>query len=158
MILLVIPHLQYIYIFIYSLISHVYFQSDCFYNAGWTEDIRVVVHYLHKEYPKAPLFAVGTSIGANILVGFNSNPIVILHWTLPRLGHNIDDKLMLVIFLGQNKYLSFSSFYCAKPHLQVKYLGEDVDNVPVAGAVAICSPWDLLVSAWTFIYKFHFQL
>ncbi len=43
-------------------------QSDCFYNAGWTEDIRVVINYLHHEYPKAPLFAVGTSIGANILV------------------------------------------------------------------------------------------
>ncbi|XP_057490682.1 embryogenesis-associated protein EMB8 isoform X2 [Actinidia eriantha] len=27
----------------------------------------------------------------------------------------------------------------------VKYLGEDGENVPVAGAVAICSPWDLLI-------------
>ncbi|KAM4123356.1 hypothetical protein ACB094_01G153100 [Castanea mollissima] len=68
--------------------------SDCFYNAGWTEDLRVVINHLHKEYPKAPLLAVGTSIGANILV---------------------------------------------------KYLGEDGENVPVAGAVAICSPWDLLI-------------
>ncbi|POO00219.1 Serine aminopeptidase, S [Trema orientale] len=68
--------------------------SDCFYNAGWTEDIRVIVNHLHREFPKAPLFAVGTSIGANVLV---------------------------------------------------KYLGEDGDNVPVAGAVAICSPWDLLI-------------
>ncbi|GAV60444.1 Abhydrolase_6 domain-containing protein, partial [Cephalotus follicularis] len=68
--------------------------SDCFYNAGWTEDIRVVINYLHHEYPKATLFAVGTSIGANILV---------------------------------------------------KYLGEDGEKIPVAGAVAICSPWDLLI-------------
>ncbi|XP_052202619.1 embryogenesis-associated protein EMB8-like [Diospyros lotus] len=68
--------------------------SDCFYNAGWTEDAREVFHYLHQEYAKAPLFAVGTSIGANILV---------------------------------------------------KYLGEDGENVPIAGAVAICSPWDLLI-------------
>ncbi|XP_059454695.1 LOW QUALITY PROTEIN: embryogenesis-associated protein EMB8 [Corylus avellana] len=68
--------------------------SDCFYNAGWTEDIRVVVNYLHREYPMAPLFAVGTSIGANILV---------------------------------------------------KYLGEDGENTPIAGAVALCSPWDLLL-------------
>ncbi|GMP79187.1 hypothetical protein CsSME_00034834 [Camellia sinensis var. sinensis] len=68
--------------------------SDCFYNAGWTEDTREVIHYLHHEYAKAPLFAVGTSIGANILV---------------------------------------------------KYLGEDGENVPIAGAVAICSPWDLLI-------------
>ncbi|KAJ0025507.1 hypothetical protein Pint_07765 [Pistacia integerrima] len=68
--------------------------SDRFYNAGWTEDTREVVSYLHHEYPKAPLFAVGTSIGANILV---------------------------------------------------KYLGEDGEKTPLAGAVAICSPWDLLV-------------
>uniref|UniRef100_A0A2P2IUV3 Embryogenesis-associated protein EMB8 isoform X1 n=1 Tax=Rhizophora mucronata TaxID=61149 RepID=A0A2P2IUV3_RHIMU len=68
--------------------------SDCFYNAGWTEDLRVVIGYLHKEYPKAPLFAVGTSIGANILV---------------------------------------------------KYLGEEEDRTPLAGAVAVCNPWDLLI-------------
>ncbi|KAL6213815.1 hypothetical protein ACLB2K_013254 [Fragaria x ananassa] len=71
--------------------------SDCFYNAGWTEDLRAVINHLHHEYPKAPLYVVGTSIGANILV---------------------------------------------------KYLGEDGDSVPVAGAVAICSPWDLLVEKY----------
>ncbi|XP_021300122.1 embryogenesis-associated protein EMB8 isoform X2 [Herrania umbratica] len=68
--------------------------SDCFYNAGWTEDVRVVIDYLHHQFPKAPLYAIGTSIGANILV---------------------------------------------------KYLGEDREKVPLAGAVAICSPWDLLI-------------
>lgn len=30
-------------------------------------------------------------------------------------------------------------------HFQVKYLGEDGEDIPVAGAVAVCSPWDLLV-------------
>ncbi|KAJ8770175.1 hypothetical protein K2173_011510 [Erythroxylum novogranatense] len=68
--------------------------SDWFYNAGWTEDLRVVIDYLHDEYPRAPLFVVGTSIGANILV---------------------------------------------------KYLGEIRERTPVAGAVAICNPWDLLI-------------
>lgn len=68
--------------------------SDCFYNAGWTDDLRRVVDHLHQEYPQATLFAVGTSIGANVLV---------------------------------------------------KYLGEDGDNTYFAGAVAICSPWDLLI-------------
>ncbi|KAH7524926.1 hypothetical protein FEM48_Zijuj06G0171100 [Ziziphus jujuba var. spinosa] len=68
--------------------------SDCFYNAGWTEDTRVIINHLHDEYPKAPLFLVGTSIGANILV---------------------------------------------------KYLGEDGDDIPIAAAVAVCSPWDLLI-------------
>ncbi|KAI3807541.1 hypothetical protein L1987_23471 [Smallanthus sonchifolius] len=70
--------------------------SDCFYNAGWTNDIRDVINHLHHEYPNAPLFAVGTSIGANILV---------------------------------------------------KYLGEYGEDIPIAGAVAICSPWDLLIGS-----------
>ncbi|KAM0864465.1 hypothetical protein ACQ4PT_043917 [Festuca glaucescens] len=70
--------------------------SDCFYNGGWTEDIREVVNYLHQKYPKAPLFTVGASLGANILV---------------------------------------------------KYLGEEGENTPVAGAASICSPWDLLVTS-----------
>ncbi|KAK1258465.1 Embryogenesis-associated protein EMB8 [Acorus gramineus] len=68
--------------------------SDCFYNAGWTEDVRRVINYLHQEHPKSPLFAVGTSIGANILV---------------------------------------------------KYLGENREETPIAGAASICSPWDLVV-------------
>ncbi|KAL8486010.1 hypothetical protein ACS0TY_028063 [Phlomoides rotata] len=70
--------------------------SDCFYNAGWTEDVRGVINYLHQEYSAAPLFVVGTSIGANVLV---------------------------------------------------KYLGEDGENVPIAGAAAVCSPWDLLIGS-----------
>ncbi|WRX30584.1 hypothetical protein QQP08_023071, partial [Theobroma cacao] len=65
--------------------------SDCFYNVGWTED-----------YPKASLYTIGTSIGANILASWS-----------PQLN-------------------------------PVKYLGEDREKVPLAGAVAICSPWDLL--------------
>ncbi|KAL5202103.1 hypothetical protein ABZP36_013055 [Zizania latifolia] len=76
--------------------------SDCFYNAGWIEDIREVVNYLHQKYPQAPLFAVGTSIGANILV---------------------------------------------------KYLGEEGEGTPVAGAVSICSPWDLLVTSRFIVRK-----
>nr|GMC81371.1 embryogenesis-associated protein EMB8-like isoform X2 [Ipomoea batatas] len=68
--------------------------SERFYNAGWTEDIRKIIDHLHTQYPEAPLFSVGTSIGANVLV---------------------------------------------------KYLGEDGVNTPIAGAAAICSPWDLLI-------------
>lgn len=30
--------------------------------------------------------------------------------------------------------------------VKVKYLGEDGENTPVAGAASICSPWDLVVS------------
>eukprot|EP00252_Welwitschia_mirabilis_P019910 TRINITY_DN4732_c0_g1_i1.p1 TRINITY_DN4732_c0_g1~~TRINITY_DN4732_c0_g1_i1.p1 ORF type:complete len:673 (-),score=111.87 TRINITY_DN4732_c0_g1_i1:14-2032(-) len=68
--------------------------SDRFYNAGWTEDLRMVIQYLKHEHPKAPLLAVGTSIGANILV---------------------------------------------------KYLGEEGENTPLAGAAAVCCPWDLVI-------------
>jgi predicted alpha/beta-fold hydrolase len=52
-----------------SIVTFFCLQSDCFYNAGWTADMREVVSFLHQEYPKAPLFTVGTSIGANIVVG-----------------------------------------------------------------------------------------
>ncbi|KAL3515704.1 hypothetical protein ACH5RR_022606 [Cinchona calisaya] len=44
--------------------------SDCFYNAGWTEDIRKVIDHIHRQHPDARLFTVGTSIGANILVKY----------------------------------------------------------------------------------------
>ncbi|KAL3812588.1 hypothetical protein ACJIZ3_013856 [Penstemon smallii] len=44
--------------------------SDCFYSGGWTEDARKVLDHLHCQYPDAPLFVVGTSIGANILVKY----------------------------------------------------------------------------------------
>ena len=37
--------------------------------------MREVVNFLHQEYPKAPLFTVGTSIGANIVVGLVFLPI-----------------------------------------------------------------------------------
>ncbi|KAG9443963.1 hypothetical protein H6P81_015303 [Aristolochia fimbriata] len=68
--------------------------SDRFYNAGWTEDLRKIINYLHEKHPQAPLFVVGTSIGANIVV---------------------------------------------------KYLGEEGENTPIAGAASICSPWDLVI-------------
>ncbi|KAG9447179.1 hypothetical protein H6P81_013307 [Aristolochia fimbriata] len=68
--------------------------SDRFYNAGWTEDLRKIINYLHEKHPQAPLFVVGTSIGANIVV---------------------------------------------------KYLGEEGENKPIAGAASICSLWDLVV-------------
>ncbi|GAB2224030.1 hypothetical protein Drorol1_Dr00004776 [Drosera rotundifolia] len=44
--------------------------TDWFYNAGWTEDVREVVRYLRNEYHDIPIFLVGTSIGANVLVKY----------------------------------------------------------------------------------------
>ncbi|KAM3291033.1 embryogeneis-associated protein EMB8 isoform X1 [Capsicum chacoense] len=68
--------------------------SDRFYNAAWTEDVRKVIDHLHTQYHQAPLFVVGLSFGANLLV---------------------------------------------------KYLGEEGFNTAIAGAAAVCSPWDLLI-------------
>lgn len=42
-----------------------------------------------------------------------------------------------------------SYFTDSSSNFQVKYLGEEGVNTAVVGAVAICSPWDLLVSNWT---------
>ncbi|KAK1440371.1 hypothetical protein QVD17_06196 [Tagetes erecta] len=44
--------------------------SDCIYTGGWTEDLREVVNHLHCTHPEAPLYAIGTSLGANILVKY----------------------------------------------------------------------------------------
>ncbi|KAK4424413.1 hypothetical protein Salat_1634700 [Sesamum alatum] len=45
--------------------------SDCFYNAGWTEDVRKVIDHVHLQFPEAPLFLCSAlSIGANILVKY----------------------------------------------------------------------------------------
>ncbi|KAL3814518.1 hypothetical protein ACJIZ3_015786 [Penstemon smallii] len=68
--------------------------SDWFYHGTWTGDMRTVIKLLHSQYPEAPLFLVGTSIGANMLIF---------------------------------------------------YLGEDGINVPIAGAAAICCPWDPVI-------------
>ena len=41
-----------------------------FYSASYTGDIRHVVNTLRERYPDAPLFAIGWSLGANILTNF----------------------------------------------------------------------------------------
>ena len=41
------------------------------------------------------------------------------------------------------------TIYVIISFIQVKYLGEEGENTPVAGAASICSPWDLVVSCWT---------
>lgn len=40
------------------------------FNAEYTEDVREIVNYIHTEHPKAPLFCVGFSLGANILTKY----------------------------------------------------------------------------------------
>ena len=41
-----------------------------FYSASYTEDLRNVIDRLHDRYPKTQLFAMGWSLGANILVNY----------------------------------------------------------------------------------------
>lgn len=41
-----------------------------FYSASYTGDVRHVVNLLHERFPNAPLFAIGWSLGANILTNF----------------------------------------------------------------------------------------
>lgn len=40
------------------------------FNARWTSDIRETVEYLHRVFPNRPLFAIGFSLGANILTNY----------------------------------------------------------------------------------------
>ncbi|KAI3755187.1 hypothetical protein L1987_54982 [Smallanthus sonchifolius] len=44
--------------------------SDFFYNGGWTEDLRKVVQHIRSQSPEVPLFVVGTSLGANMMVKY----------------------------------------------------------------------------------------
>ncbi|CAK9147351.1 unnamed protein product, partial [Ilex paraguariensis] len=165
--------------------------SDCLYNAGWTEDIRKVIDHLHCQYPEAPLFLVGTSIGANILAfvvllhvamianmglkapDYGSTPSCFIFsdfiscqqvWndTQPRDNQAIVPLLLfymshfqrdseyapasfLFTFFSRISWTLFSGHNFEHNASQVKFLGEDGVNIPVIGAAAICSPWDLLV-------------
>ena len=53
--------------------------SEVLYNARSTWDVRQVVKWLAKMFPNRPLFAVGFSLGANILVNVRTTDIVDLH-------------------------------------------------------------------------------
>lgn len=41
-----------------------------FYSASFTEDLRQVVKHVGSRYPKSNLYAIGWSLGANILVRY----------------------------------------------------------------------------------------
>ncbi|XP_071736855.1 embryogenesis-associated protein EMB8-like [Rutidosis leptorrhynchoides] len=44
--------------------------SECFYTAGKSDDLGEIVNHLHRTHPETPLYAIGTSLGANILVKY----------------------------------------------------------------------------------------
>ena len=49
--------------------------SEVLYNARATWDIRQTVKWLHERFPNRPLFGLGFSLGANILVNVSLGPI-----------------------------------------------------------------------------------
>ena len=59
--------------------------SSILYNARATWDVRQVVKWARKTWPKRPLYAVGYSLGANILTNVGSHPIHVslLHEIVP---------------------------------------------------------------------------
>jgi len=44
--------------------------SNQFYSAGYTDDLRQALFYISQRYPKAPLFGLGFSLGANVIVRY----------------------------------------------------------------------------------------
>ncbi|XP_076909740.1 embryogenesis-associated protein EMB8-like [Bidens hawaiensis] len=44
--------------------------SECFYTAGKSDDLGEVVNHLYQRQPETQIYAVGTSLGANILVKY----------------------------------------------------------------------------------------
>jgi len=44
--------------------------SKQLYSAGYTDDLRVALMYIVKQYPNAPLLGMGFSLGANVLVRY----------------------------------------------------------------------------------------
>lgn len=74
--------------------------SEQLFNAKFTEDIRLVVKHFRKVYPKRPLFAVGFSLGANILTNYlgeegegcelTAAAVVSNPWNLEVTNHNLE--------------------------------------------------------------------
>lgn len=72
-------------------------QSECFYTAGKSDDLGEVVNYLHRKQPETPLYALGTSLGANILVHlFSGN----CHYTCVDVS-----SFCFAVFVGKNDLL-----------------------------------------------------
>ncbi|KAJ4846341.1 embryogenesis-associated protein emb8 [Turnera subulata] len=75
-----------------------------FYSASFLGDMRQVVAHVASRYPNANLYAVGWSLGANILVN---------------------------------------------------YMGQDYETCPLAGAVSLCNPFDLVIADEDFRKAFN---
>lgn len=79
--------------------------SGVLYNARSTWDIRQVVKWLKKRFPNRPLFGIGFSLGANILV--NVRPLDKLAWTFDE--SNLINMFHITVSWGRGFQLSFKS-------------------------------------------------
>ena len=93
--------------------------SGVLYNARSTWDLRQVVEWLAKMFPNRPLFGVGFSLGANILVNVR---------TADNLGRREHSESNSISFLSQ-------------------YLGEEGSGCLLKAAVVCSNPWNLDVGS-----------
>ncbi|KAL8732010.1 MAG: hypothetical protein Q9181_004087 [Wetmoreana brouardii] len=96
--------------------------SDLLFNARATWDVRQVVKWLREAFPNRPLFAIGFSLGGNILVNVRRH---------------------IVIQYFQYKSLSSESDL----HRDLQYLGEEGEQCLLEAAVVCSNPWNLDVGA-----------
>lgn len=95
--------------------------SDILFNARATWDIRQLVKWLREKFPKRPLFAIGYSLGACILVNVR---------------RSVDRQCLQSIIL------------CTALILCVfQYLGEEGDKCLLDAAVVCSNPWNLDVGS-----------
>lgn len=130
-----------------------WWQSDCIFNSRWIEDAGKVIDHLHTQYPQAPLFVVGTSVGANALVCYL---FIGYSVSFPKLTKNLQSYLKSVIWILTIHLIPFEpvSFFLMNDFQVIYLCGEGV-NPAIVGAAAICNPWDILVSLETYTYNLY---
>lgn len=94
------------------------------YNARATWDVRQTVKWLREKWPRRPLFGLGFSLGANILVNV-------------RTAATGDDRELRNVF---DETGSDACLCC------VQYLGEEGEGCELKAAVVCSNPWNLDVS------------
>jgi hypothetical protein len=84
-----------------------------------------------------------------LLCNFMCAPTLMGSLSLSLLPHGHKKRKESCYWILEHDAIDAGTEYLFHIFVQVKYLGEEVESTPVAGAVSICSPWDLLVSCWT---------
>ena len=92
--------------------------SGVLYNARATWDVRQIVKWLRRKFPHRPLFGIGFSLGANILVNVR---------VVDRNNSNCSDSDLVLCFW--------------------QYLGEEGEMCELKAAVVCSNPWNLEISS-----------